>query len=363
MFLEFLIKKERLMLGNSDMTAAERVQLLQQLLQQEPLSHIQQRLIHANVIRRNRIEFTMKSKPSVRALPLERLADKSPDVPTSPTAATKEVANAVTKSSKTDLKNGSNGQKTPIVQAAAMAQTATQTATEVASSFNLDTAMAKRRASSILTRATHIGKNQNYPRCPVYDKGMIIKCPYCAEPLPKECAVDSSMWRYVKYHTKFRAKRINQKLEAMWPMTCCPISVYMRTARRRIHFTPNRTSCCHICMSSMHVIIGFAQYATWTLAGLTSLRLRKPGKTTQRRSTKTKPRHRNSRLFVRSAKGAAYKIYSARYVPTTIAPRLHLSTLHHTCIRLPSRLLHGMLRRGQPPHLYMMRVTLLEDRA
>lgn len=184
--LKLIILKDRLMHGTS-MTSAERMEQFNQ----QDLTPVQHRLIHANVLRENRIRITMKSKPSFTWSPQETLARELPGIVPIPEIKPQPTASEVLL--------GTNVKTEKMIREATSTRSLSmvRTATEIGSQFNLEVAMAKQRTPSIVTRATRIATSQYYPSCPIGRKGESIRCPYCAEPLPKELTTDVTRWRYI----------------------------------------------------------------------------------------------------------------------------------------------------------------------
>ena len=168
------------------------------------LDHIQERLIHANLIRRNRIYFaTQDMRAAVekrRKEEQERLraagADKVEVKPaqSAQVPSKREETGSAAPDSK-DLKPV-RSDSIPAPQAPSIGSPSERrTATDIPPSFKLKPTTLK-KATTIMTSATRIGDRQDYPSCPKRPQsGGLSPCPYCAEPLNADYEKNMSGWR------------------------------------------------------------------------------------------------------------------------------------------------------------------------
>jgi hypothetical protein len=158
------------------------------------LTVVQERLIRANVLRRNRIEYMTKSsgrtpKPSLTPEPT-----LIKDVP----VATPPVVMFDTESRGPrgfhDVRSGDSTAAALI--APSDTSTVAITATEPGSELEI-TPIIQKRTFSTVTKLTRIGASQTYPRCPNRTPGEPLICPYCNEQLPPDISGsrEESSWR------------------------------------------------------------------------------------------------------------------------------------------------------------------------
>jgi hypothetical protein len=158
------------------------------------LTLVQERLVRANILRRNRIEYMMKSsgqRPRPN-LPPEPTLTKDVPVTTPPVV----MFNTESKDYK-----GSHGMRTRNIPVAAVtapsdSSTVAITATEPGSKLEIRPIMQKRTFSTA-TKMTRIGASQTYPRCPKRAPGEPLTCPYCNEQLPLDISGtrEENSWR------------------------------------------------------------------------------------------------------------------------------------------------------------------------
>jgi hypothetical protein len=147
------------------------------------LTAVQQRLLRANIVRRNRIHFAIRSmkRPTLSQPMTRTIQAQDVRVESAPQVPTKVATNKSTFSPQAP----SIG--TPSV---------TQTATEIGSQFNwLHVAESKKSSPSVMTKVTRTGTTQDYPNCPKPISDDILQCPYCADILPASYAKNVSRWK------------------------------------------------------------------------------------------------------------------------------------------------------------------------
>lgn len=166
------------------LTAAEK---MHRASDYDRLTPIQRRMVYANILRRNRIEFVTRSRapeshPKPALQQLERVAgagnEAAPELPA--------------------VDNSPDPyQPTPSITAPPPSQTAARdstrsetftvaaTATEVGSKLDIKDILA-RKTSSGATKMTRIGASQAYPSCPNFGPDGSLICPYCDDILPSD---------------------------------------------------------------------------------------------------------------------------------------------------------------------------------
>ena len=174
-------------LGNQDFLATV---MKNPGLHAKPLNSVQKRIIHANLLRRHRIQ---------RATEDLRSTASSSKTWTSP-----EMQSTVNSLQADDHANQDNSIKQSMFIAsdeinarAKMHPIAKRVLTESGSPFQVEPTIVQ-SSSTLVTRATQAGQDQNYPRWPESSSNDSNRyCPYCAEPLSTECAVSDDRWRFV----------------------------------------------------------------------------------------------------------------------------------------------------------------------
>ena len=157
----------------------------------ERLTSVQKRLIHANIIRRNRIQYATRQMRRIQDLQAEAVARAPRTNFKAPRASSPELSpSEVAPQKSAALKAVSVAPTQSIKSLSSLAPTAT----EIGSEFNLQTVVAK-KTPSIMTRVTQTGAVQDYPRCPKPTKDGMLQCPYCADVLPAEYSKNEPRWR------------------------------------------------------------------------------------------------------------------------------------------------------------------------
>ena len=153
------------------------------------LTTVQKRLIHANIVRRNRIIFATRSmkpvaKPAAQQVqqPQQQLL-KIAEIPAPKAKPTARLPPRLDELA------------VPPQAPSIVAPSITRTATEIGSQFNWQAAEPK-KTPSVVTRVTRIGAAQDYPSCPDPISDELLQCPYCADLLPVEYSKHQSRWRY-----------------------------------------------------------------------------------------------------------------------------------------------------------------------
>lgn len=158
------------------------------------LTTVQKRLIHANVIRRNRIIYaTRYMQEAAKQL---RKHDQQPDIV--PQALVRNTGAAVVHSSHMAKQKPGPGSSTMQPPLSTTTPSLSRTATDIDSQFDLSKNLAKKRTPSVLTKVTRTGDSLDYPNCPKPRSGEdeLLQCPYCANLLPVEYLRSHSRWRY-----------------------------------------------------------------------------------------------------------------------------------------------------------------------
>ncbi|KAF7532041.1 hypothetical protein G7054_g8324 [Neopestalotiopsis clavispora] len=164
----------------------------------ERLNTVQARLVHANLLRRNRILWnTRKSSLAPRIVTNLR--------PTEPLVVKKE-SNLVIESDSTASTHFSTHSETPSVIGSVSRPTSqamktttkslasARTATDVDSQLTGKHIFA-RRPSSTTTQMTRIGAKQTYPQSPKAASDGSLRCPYCNKVLPSDFQ-NRTRWRF-----------------------------------------------------------------------------------------------------------------------------------------------------------------------
>ena len=163
-----------------ELTVAEKIQRASDY---ERLTPIQRRMVHANILRRNRIEF-MTSYPRP---PLQQPeADIEGGNVTGPEHS---VVNSSSGLSRPMSSIALSGQRQLSGRESAKPEThsiaATATATEVSSQLDIRHILATKTTSAV-TGMTRIGASQAYPPCPNLRPDGSLICPYCNDVLPAD---------------------------------------------------------------------------------------------------------------------------------------------------------------------------------
>lgn len=131
-------------------------ELIQKASYVDELTAVQKRLVHANILRQNRIEFA-------KAWP-EKMSENKDD----------------------DLR---------VLASAEMAQPEKQNDLDAkTATVDLKTTMAK-ATLSVTTKVTQTAEMQDYPQRPTSERNRMVQCPYCGDSLSPEDLKSDSRWR------------------------------------------------------------------------------------------------------------------------------------------------------------------------
>ncbi|KAF2176113.1 hypothetical protein K469DRAFT_700434 [Zopfia rhizophila CBS 207.26] len=155
----------------------------------ENLSEVQKRLIHANIVRRNRIEQLTKPSPSARISQRQMEERREPITGVNDTIPTSPLPNQNVRQQATiPLEPNPASQAPPEVtptRSVVTDQTTTRTASIPDSGLTTNIqAIVLKKTRSVATKATRIGASVEYPRCPHGKAGEGFRCPYCNSILP-----------------------------------------------------------------------------------------------------------------------------------------------------------------------------------
>ncbi|RYP35697.1 hypothetical protein DL768_010977 [Monosporascus sp. mg162] len=155
------------------------------------LGKVQQHLVQANIIRRNRIEAMTRSRNSrarlARATQQPDPLMKSVEIEVTPPQIA--TAQAVQQQPEPTITVSHSAPKASSV--AGRSQTVTAAATITDAGSDLDDrfrSILARKTLSAVTKMTRIGASQAYPRCPRRGPDGSLICPYCDDFLPAEYA-------------------------------------------------------------------------------------------------------------------------------------------------------------------------------
>ncbi|KAF3000402.1 hypothetical protein E8E14_001436 [Neopestalotiopsis sp. 37M] len=170
-----------------DVCDLENFDVFQDKTNPDILTPVQKRLIHGNVVRRNRIMEATKNMRSVKPQVKSVLKD--------PTHVRNFVVPEINAQAPTPVPQSKTAQSnmggTVKSSAQSRVESIARSATEIGSQLGLQLAPPK-AAPSVVTKVTKIGSNQDYPKCPNPISDNFIQCPYCADVLPKEYRNSSS---------------------------------------------------------------------------------------------------------------------------------------------------------------------------
>lgn len=170
--------------------------LVDQVTDQNRLDLVQRRLIHANIIRRNRIIFATRDIKRANHIteydmhPRVDIPRIIKNWPTNDPVPESAVAPAVPISRPTVL--------LPKGTSVLDAPSTVQSATEIGSGLHLQALMEppKSASPSVMTKITETGATRDYPSCPKSTIGKQLQCPFCADILSMDYSTNKSRWRY-----------------------------------------------------------------------------------------------------------------------------------------------------------------------
>ncbi|KAJ0125421.1 TPR domain-containing protein [Diaporthe amygdali] len=171
------------------------ITLVGQVTDQNRLNLVQRRLIHANIVRRNRIIFATRdikraNHPTEYDMhPRVDIPQMIENWPTNDPVPESAVAPAVPISRPTVL--------LPKGISVLDATSTVQSATEVGSGLHLQALIEppKSTSPSVMTKITETGATRDYPSCPKPTIGKQLQCPFCADILSMDYSTNKSRWR------------------------------------------------------------------------------------------------------------------------------------------------------------------------
>lgn len=155
------------------------------------LTAVQDRLIRANIVRRNRIIYATRPMKPVE----KPLAQQPQQPPSRIIELLDKMDESKSRLPQLPTKAIVNKPVIPPQAPSKIASSSIQTATEIGSQVNWrKVAEPKNLSPSVVTRLTRTGAAQNYPSCPkpIYDD--VLQCPYCADILPHSYSNNASRW-------------------------------------------------------------------------------------------------------------------------------------------------------------------------
>ncbi|ETS79010.1 hypothetical protein PFICI_08863 [Pestalotiopsis fici W106-1] len=164
-------------------------EVFQDKMNTDLLTPVQKRLIHGNVLRRNRIVEATKDMR-----PIEPQAKGGLEDPMHDSTFMPEIKMPIPTPMPHVKAEPSKAGGTVKSSAQSRVGSIARSATEIGSQLGLQLAPPK-AAPSVMTKMTKIGISQDYPKCPKPISDDFIQCPYCADVLPTEYRSHSSRWR------------------------------------------------------------------------------------------------------------------------------------------------------------------------
>ncbi|KAI0401305.1 hypothetical protein F4802DRAFT_433418 [Xylaria palmicola] len=208
----------------------------------QDLTPIQKRLVHANILRRHRIEFITKSRkqgqrpaPKNTALTqdLHRLDETS--APTT-SIARSQIYSQIQGPVSSLPPASSTIQATA---ATSVAVTAAATATDVDSKLDVRQYLSAQSPSNV-TNLTRVGSTQAYPNCPKAGSDDLLICPYCDDVLPSYYAKRQQSWK-------------SHVAQDIMPYSCfmegceTPYELYLTAEKLDAHVMEMHSSMCWTC--------------------------------------------------------------------------------------------------------------------
>lgn len=159
-----------------------------QMTDSDLLTDIQQRLIRANIVRRNRILFATRDMKAAEKLepqkPIELIRELDAIIEPAPQLLQMAV--------KDNFEIHVTVSQAPSV----IAPSTIRTATEIGSQFKWEQVTEPRKSTaSVMTKVTRTGAAQDYPNCPKPISNDILQCPYCADILEASYSKNISRWK------------------------------------------------------------------------------------------------------------------------------------------------------------------------
>ncbi|KAF2963129.1 hypothetical protein GQX73_g10441 [Xylaria multiplex] len=162
------------------------------------LTPVQKQLVHANILRKHRIEFTTRSrKRGERPVPGDiGLVDNPHQLSQTRALTSSSIAGSQNSSRVQDPT--SRQSPVPGVSKAAptpsVVLTMAPTATDVGSRLDVSRFMSAQTPSKV-TNLTRVGSTQAYPNCPKLGIDGLLVCPYCDDVLPSSYARMEQSWK------------------------------------------------------------------------------------------------------------------------------------------------------------------------
>lgn len=173
-------------------------EIMERTSKYEKLTQVQRRLVCANILRRNRIEFIIKQR-GAKGTPakegkrrVESRDDDGSNVVRSSSVARSTMSNLSQTSKKQAI--ASTTTHATVSPTHTVAHTAAHTATDVGSRLNVN-AFLSGRTPSTASNLTRVGATQAYPRCPRPGQDRQLQCPYCLDVLPLSYSISEQAWR------------------------------------------------------------------------------------------------------------------------------------------------------------------------
>jgi hypothetical protein len=168
---------------HANLTVEEKIQRASDF---DHLTPIQKRLIRANILRRNRLDFEKRSRaPRSYGETVLRRLELGGGPGNEPAAGPRIIDSGPERQPATPSVVVTPPPKTSTIQAVRPG-TSTDAATATDVSSKLDVKDIEMRASSGMTRMTRIASSQAYPSSPRLGPGKSLVCPYCSDLLPSE---------------------------------------------------------------------------------------------------------------------------------------------------------------------------------
>lgn len=166
-------------------------ELCRRITDTSQLTVVQQRLIHGNVLRMNRILFATRSAQSKKKIVKSQQSNPTLE-------PTKFLSLERSESVGTPQFDQQAKQPASVLAPASsiIAPSITRTATEIGSNIDLRHVSGHERPSSVITKVTRTGATLDYPSCPPLNSEELLLCPYCEDILPADYSKNTNRWRH-----------------------------------------------------------------------------------------------------------------------------------------------------------------------
>ncbi|KAK1451837.1 hypothetical protein CMEL01_06411 [Colletotrichum melonis] len=208
-FIEYVQSWKSSILGSSleKATAAVPYQTgaIADFLHESRLTTVQRRLIRANLLRRNRIQFIRESTEDHEATIEASIAETAMEFEPQPTQL--ETVDREFEAESQALPDNDM----PVQASSKIVPSASHTATHIGSQFDLSIFLEEETSPSVVTRATRIGGRDDleYPKCPKPSTvSSLLTCPYCANVLPEKCLMSQSLWSGLDRNEEIEVKKL-----------------------------------------------------------------------------------------------------------------------------------------------------------